>query len=159
MMSLAPPLEPHYHAGLKIGIDTISSKSAYEHAEQPSSKEQRQQEKPINTNPGQAHTLFTAHAMLDEELLILLPCKRTDDRLNTAQAAWVKSEMDSVHTACNHMQHRGTRGRKRYCTGDMQLARSSLTSQREDTAAAWSTHVWSGDLESLSCPMRPSLAA
>lgn len=52
--------------------------------------------------------LSTAHATLDEELLTLLPCIRTDDRLDMQQAALVKSEVGSVCTVCNHTPHRCT---------------------------------------------------
>ena len=53
-----------------VEIDTISLNNAYEHVEQPLSKEKQQQEKPNKINLGQAHTLFTAHTAWNEELVL-----------------------------------------------------------------------------------------
>ena len=107
MVSPAARLKPHYQAGVGVrigGIGTNSSKDAYEHVEQPLSKEQQQQEKPNKTNPGLAQTVFTAHTMLDEELVLSrLPCQKCDKQ------HWEVRSGFSMICMQNHAKSRGTR--------------------------------------------------
>ena len=145
-------------AGLDVrigGIGTVSLNNAYEHAERSLSKGEQQQEKPNKTNLGQAHTRFTAHTALDEELVLTLwPCTRAGNRLQMQQTALAESETDPVCSVCNHdyttqrpqMHEEQTKGTAQVSHRRMQLAKNSLTSQREDTAAEQRTHAWLEDL-------------
>ena len=76
-----------------------------------------------------------------------------------------KSEVDSVCCACNHdyttqrhqMHEDQTRGTAQVSQRRMQLAKNSLTSQREDTAAEQRKHARLEDLHGLSYPSSQDL--